>query len=255
MTSRAVAAAGATARTTAYEVGSYLKNSVYESTMAGEDGDNWFQANLRAEEANASFDIEIPHQLPLNSALPTLFSLHVTPYSIGPYGPEVVHRLQVATSGYTYTDDNLAWTVAFTGQAPSSNTVRNLSLGKAADKWTITLLKETSKRAVMFNAIDYALPVQLKFGGKGAFFQGVAGTWRYQMSETPTTTAGGRALYDITNPTAPVRLTIPSGASFEFQDGDTARRYLLTGAGTLATPTVAAHTPVDLTTKSGADTL
>lgn len=253
MGQRNVAAAGATTRNTAYEVGTYLKNSIYESTLAGDDGDNWFQANLRAETESVGFDITIPHQLPLNNSLPTLLSLHVTPYALQ-YG-DLVHRLQLSTPGYEYADDNTAWIVNLTGTKPFRDEIRNLSLGKAADTWKITLLKESSDRAVMFNKIAYWLPVQLNFGNKGATFEGVAGTWRYQLSGTPTDVDGGRTLYDITDPNAPQRLTIPGGASFEFQDGNTAHRYLLTGPGTMATPTVAKHEPVDLTTKGAANTL
>ena len=98
----------------------------------------------------------------------------------------------------------------------------------------------------MVDAIDYSLPVKLDFGGKGANFQGVDGTWRYKLTGTPTGTKGGRALYDITDPTHPVLLTIPGGAAFDFQDGPDAHRYTMTGDGTFFTPAIAAHKPVNL---------
>lgn len=252
MEQRAVAAAGATARNTAYEVGRYQKSSIYESTIPGADGDNWFQANLRAEDSDAQFDVTLPHQLPLNGALPTLLELDLTPYSIGAFGAEVNHRVQFATSGFNATD---SWNLALTGAAPYQNLTEVVSLGKAADAWSIKLLQETTGRAIYVDAITYFLPVQLNFDSKGATFQGVDGTWRYQLSNTPTNTTGGRALYDITDPAQPQRLTIPGGASFAMQDGPTARRYVMTGDGTFFSPAIAANAAVNLGGSSAAHTV
>ena len=255
MSQRDVAAAGATTRNTAYEVGRYQKSAIYESTIPGADGDNWFQANLRAEESDAQFDVTLPHQMPLNNALPTLLELNLTPYSIGAYGTElnpVNHRVQFATSGFNAPEN---WGVVLTGAAPYQNLTQVVSLGKAADVWSIKLLQETPGRAIFVDEIRYLLPVQLNFGSKGATFQGVDGTWRYQLSNTPTDTPGGRALYDITDPVQPVRLTIPSGANFEMQDGPRPRRYVMTGDGTFFSPTVAAHAAVNLGGSSAAHTL
>jgi hypothetical protein len=221
--------------------------------LAGADGDNWFQANLRAEAANAHYAITLTHQLPLNNALPTLFSLALTPYSIGSYGTEENHSIQFSTTGFDLTD---SWVVELRGAMPFQNLVRNVSLGKAAKNWKITLLKETESRAVMVDAIDYLLPVQLNFGGnKGAIWQGIDGTWRYQLSSTPTNTPGGRTLYDITDPIQPQILAISGGANFEMQDGPTAHRYLMTGPGTFFVPSIEAHAPVNLGGKAGAHTI
>jgi hypothetical protein len=254
MSQRAVAAAGANARNTAYEVGQYQHSSVYETTLAGADGDNWFQANLQATTASASFAITLPHHLTLNNALPTLLTLNITPYSIGAYSnnADVAHRLQLSTSGLSVMD---SWESKLTGAVPFENLVHSLTLGKAADTWTITLLKEATGRAVMVDAIDYLLPVKLDFKDKGATFQSVDGTWRYQLTNTPTNTAGGRALYDITDPTQPQQLTIPGGAAFEFQDGPSIHRYVMTGAGTFFTPSVEAHAPVNLGGAGAAHTI
>src|SRR5262249_31931603 len=118
MAQRSVTAASATKRNTAYEVGAYYNlNSAdnprasYETTLAGGDGDNWFQATLNTSGA-ASYNFTIPHQLPLNGALPTLLTLNLTPYSVGPYGNSVGHRLLVSTSGFSTTD---SWAVQFLG--------------------------------------------------------------------------------------------------------------------------------------------
>jgi hypothetical protein len=252
MGQRPVAAAGAELRDTAYEVGSYEQPSIYLTTLAGADGDNWFQADLRAETADATWEVTLPHQLPIDNALPARLTLNMTAYTIGPYGSTINHRIQVGAGGSSLID---TWNASFTGANPFQDLARHLSLDSAADTWTITLLKESTGRAVLLDAIDYLLPVQLNFGGQGAVFQGIEGTYRYQLSNTPTNTHGGRALYDITDPGQPQRLTIPGGANFQIEDGPTARRYLMTGEGTFFTPTLQKHTPVNLGASGAAHTV
>jgi hypothetical protein len=242
-------------RNTAYEVGRFVDNKVYETTLAGDDGDNWFHIDLHSETSNASFNVTLPHQLPLNNSLATLLTLDVTPYSVGAYGNQIIHRLQVSGGGYTYEDDSDDWVVPFSGPSPFANATRTLTLAQAADQWTITLLNESGNRAVLFDAIDYLLPVQLDFGGAGAVFQGVDGSWRYQISNAPIDTAGGLGLYDITNPAEPQQLAVSGGANFDIEDGPSARRYLLAGNGTLFVPRIAVHTPVDLGGPGAAHTI
>ena len=162
------------------------------------------------------------------------------------------HSLKLSSGGFNSTD---SWVASFTGSLPYQNIVRNLSLANAADTWKIALQQDVTGRAAMVDGIDYLLPVQLNFGSKGAVFQGVAGDWRYQLTNTPTSIVGGRALYDITDPTSPQRLTIPGGANFDMQDGPDAHRYLMLGDGTLFTPSIQAHKAVNLGGTSAAHTI
>src|SRR5690606_35895078 len=135
------------------------------------------------------------HQLPLNNSLPTLLDLHVTAYA-GSYSSRdqanqpipLTHRLQFSSGGYQVTQD---WGAILVSALPFHNQVVRASLASAAEVWTITLLQENSPRAMMLDTIDYLLPVNLNFNGKGAIFQGIEGTWRYQLSNTPANTPGG----------------------------------------------------------------
>jgi hypothetical protein len=101
---------------------------------------------------------------------------------------------------------------------------------------------------IKIDAIAYQRPVSLDFGGLGAFFEGVAGTWRYQLRNVP---AGG-ALYDVTDPLAPVRLALSNDAQPIFQDGPAPRRYLVSGPGTLDAPEIVARAATTLAEMPGA---
>ncbi|MFL5802814.1 MAG: C25 family cysteine peptidase, partial [Roseiflexaceae bacterium] len=115
----------------------------------------------------------------------------------------------------------------------------------------LALLPGTAPDGVEPDGVAWDRPVALSFGGKGAAFAGVAGSWRYQLSDTPA----GRTLYDVTDPSAPTVLTLPPGTNTQFQDGPAPRPYVLAGPGMLQTPDVSAHTPIDLTTPRDADVL
>jgi hypothetical protein len=107
----------------------------------------------------------------------------------------------------------------------------------------IRLAPGAAPDGVEIDSIAWDRPVGLNAGGQGAFFDGAAGTYQYQISNA----AADRTLYDVTDPRAPQRLDIPPGTTTAFQDGPS-RRYVLTGPGALFTPPVTKHQPYDLTT-------
>lgn len=247
MGSRSVAPGGAPVRTTALEVGRYQANSEFESTVPGADGDNFFikKADTRPNEnqapADVTFAATLAHQLPLNNPadLDATITLNVSAYNAG-IDPRarIPHRLRVKLGNKTHTDDGDDWVVDFALNRVQ-DFARTITLDAASDQLEVTLLADGKRLGVAFDAIDYLLPAQLNFNSKGAIFQGIEGTWRYQLSNT----VRGRALYDITDPAQPQLLTPPTGSNFTFQD-EGAKRYLLTGPGTLFTPDAVAHTPV-----------
>ncbi len=255
MEQRNVQAAGAQVRSTAYEPGKFSAPTFYDSTMPGYDGDHFFHNNLDTDpdtDDAESVAVTLTHGLPLigDNSLPTYLTLNVTPYAIGSTDTSI-HRLSLTAGGYNYTDDGDDWIVSFSSSAAHQNASRQFTLTKSADQWTITLLKSDIPQGVKLDTVDYLLPVNLNFGGKGARFQGVDGIWRYKLADVP----GGRTIYDITNPAAPQQLTLP-GDAVEFQDGPTPARYLVSGEGTLVEPrAVVAHSAVNMAAKGGAHAL
>src|SRR5262249_27205846 len=150
------------------------------------------------------------------------------------------HTLQLQLGG--------AQTVSWSG---TGNWTQGRSFASSSASLKLTLLPGAMADGVELASVAWEQPVALSFGGKGAAFSGVAGTWRYQLSGTPS----GGTLYDVSDPAAPEVLTLPAGTSPQFQDGPTPRQYLLAGSGTLQTPSLSAHTPLDLASPRDADVL
>ena len=239
MTTRNVAPGGATQLTTALEPGVYYAPKVFDSTVPGPDGDNWFVAVADVapdNNAGVSFDATLAHRLPLASGTGSL-ALHLAAYEVHDTrvscGSNRVHKLRVKLGSYTHDDE---WTVVFDANC-LVNLTRSFAPNGGGDRLTVTLLNASEELSVKFDAIDYALPVSLDFQGGGAIFAGVDGTYRYQL----TNPAGDRVVYDITDPAHPVILSGISSNTFQ----DTgAHRYLVSGSGVVFTPKTETHTPV-----------
>lgn len=225
MVQRSVAPVAAPLRTTAHEIGIRRDPQLYDSTQAGPLGDHFFAADLRSGPGAPPAVLSVPLSgtLPLASGAMHLM-LSGAAYTSG------VHTLQLRSVGTTV---ELTWT-------GSGNWGQRANVPVAATI-DLTLLSDSKTPAgMLLQQIAWERPVRLAFGGRGAFFSGVAGAWRYQLSGLPS----AAALYDVSDPLRPVRLTGLAEATFE--DGPTPRRYLLSGAGTLFSPTVAAFVPAPL---------
>nr|WP_254151244.1 C25 family cysteine peptidase [Candidatus Chloroploca mongolica] len=85
----------------------------------------------------------------------------------------------------------------------------------------------------LLDTITWERPARLELAEQGVLFEGIGGNWRYQLTGLPP----NWNLYDISEPAVPVRL---HPAATSFVDGPQARRYLITGPGTLHQPTVTA---------------
>jgi hypothetical protein len=223
----------ALARTTALGDGTWRQNMLYDSTLPGPDGDHWFAGDLKTGPGAAPATLS----LPLTPTLP-LASGAVTLTITGSTYTADLHTLSVALGGaaqlatWSGAGD---WTRTFTFTGTATDVVLTLVPGSAPDGLEI-------------DSVAWSRPVLLDLAGRGALFNGLAGTWRYQLANT----TADRALYDLSDPLAPQRLTLPAATS-EFQDGPLPHQYLLAGPGVLQTPVVSTSTPSTLAAPRAAD--
>jgi hypothetical protein len=228
---RNAAPAGAPVTTTAVERGAWRTNSILETRLAGPDGDRFFSAELRTA--------------PIIAGEPTPPPAVVTA-TISPRLPVATGEAALTLSGDSLfegghtvraTLGQAQRTAQWTGRGPWS---ARLTFPAGAAAAPVALLPAATVDGVHLDSAAWELPVRLELGGSGARFEGRAGRLGYRMTGLPP----DAAVYDVSDPAWPVRLTF-SGDTFE-DGGAEPRRYLVRGPGTLHTPTVAAHTPVDL---------
>jgi hypothetical protein len=232
---RDVTAGSAPAQTIALERGTWRESRLYDSSMPGPGGDHWFSADLKTgpDQPAAQFSATLTPTLPLASGTTTLT---VT----GAAYTRSQHQLQVTMGS---AQAGAIWT-------GSGNWTKVLTFSDNVAQITGALVPGAVYDGVELDSMSWERPVALDFGGRGAQFVGLAGTWRYQLANVPA----GAALYDVSNPLAPARLTMPTSAT-QFQDGPEQHTYLLAGPGTLQTPAISAQTPVDLSAPLNADVL
>ncbi len=228
MAQRETQLGNAPVRSTALASGAWHGTKLYDSTLPGHDGDHWFGADLRVVAGTPS----APFSVPLSSTLPlatgtTTVTLAVAGYTRGQ------HVLALNLGSVTR---EVRWEGA-------GDQVHTLAIPATDPAIHLSATPAASNSGMLLDTVEWRAPVRLDFGNRGAFFDGLPGRWRYQLSATPTT----RALYDITEPHAPRRLVLPTGQATSFEDGPSARRYLLAGPGTTWTPTTRRHEAVDLT--------
>jgi hypothetical protein len=223
---------GAPLRATAIERGVWRSSALYDSLLSGPDGDHWFAADLKTGPEQPPMIMTAP----LTAVLPLAAGTTTLTITGSAYTP-AAHNLQV----------RLGSSAKLATWSGAGNWTHALTFASGAASAELALIPGTAPDGVEPDSITWERPAALNFGGNGAAFASAAGTWRYQLTGTPT----GRILYDVTDPVAPQSLTIAADA--QFQDGPASRQYVLTGAGTLHTPEVIAHTPVNLAAPLDAD--
>ncbi len=235
MATRAVTPAGAPARIDVFESGVWSANQLYESRYAGFDGDYWYNQKLIDNEGIEASDLQSV-AIPVTGVLPLVngtatFSVAVTTNIRGD------HTLRVQTGD---TSRDLTWNSVVASnftqdwQPALTSTVSSATINVALFSTAASSLQRDA--AVLLDKVLWTQPVALNLSGQGAHFTGVAGDWYYTWSNPPA----NLQLYDVTDRAAPVLLTGATGSGF--QDGPTARNYLIAGPGTMYTPTLAAHT-------------
>lgn len=237
MTTRAVTPASAPARNNAFESGTWAAYQLYDSRYAGLDGDYWYNQKLIDNEGIESSALEtvavpVAGTLPLVSGTAT-FSVAVTTNIRGDH----TLRVQVGNSNRDITWNSIVASNFIQDWQPLiTSTVSSATINVAL--FSTAASSNQKDAAVLLDKVYWTQPVALNLNSKGAQFTGVTGNWRYTWSNPPA----NFQLYDVTTPAAPVALT--GATSGGFQDGPTARDYLVTGPGTIHTPTVAAHSPI-----------
>ncbi len=244
--SRNVKPRNASLRTTAVEQGTWKKNSKYISQHAGPDDDHWYAADMKVDPSMQDDPASFPKivatlepQLPLASGSQAIFTANLNTYIKGLY--EVTLKVGGSTETVELDTRNDA--------ASARIWQPEISFDGPALVVEATLNPTSTIAGLLFDSLDWTLPVSLQLGGSGALFTGVAGVWRYQF----TGATADYAVYDVTDWSVPQRLTGIENSIFE--DGPDAGDYLVTGPGALHTPDLQAHTRVSFSPSDGADAL
>ena len=204
--------------------------TIYESTLAGFDGDYFFRRQLDASAgAPVSTTLTITPTLPFatSGSMQVTFELATLVRHSG------THRLRVAAGN--------GWSTSLEWSGHGSHRA-DITLPSPTTVLTLTLDPISGIDRIYLDRLLYQAPAQINLTSAGAIFSGQAGRFAYPL----TGMAPGSAVYDISDPYQPVRLHF-SGTTFA-DDAPAPRRYLVTGSATLHTPLVARHNPVDVTT-------
>ncbi|NTW01157.1 MAG: hypothetical protein HGA19_07565 [Oscillochloris sp.] len=216
---------------TALARGTWRTRTFYEPRLPGPDDDHFFAGELKTGQTSTIAT--------LSPTLPQMtgsVTLTVTGASL----IAATHTLNVTLAGV----------VKSTNWSGSGIFSRSLSFASSAGSQAkMTLIPSTTTDSIDLDSVAWELPVQLSFSQRGAAFVGYRGYWRYLLSNIPPSAA----IYDVSDPDAPVRLTMGT-SSFEVNTTES-RSYVLTGLGTLYTPVISAHTPVDLKTPLNAQAI
>lgn len=224
ISSRSATAPMGDAPSGALERGFVRGTTYYDSRRPGSDGDHWFAALLRTE-AGQPVDDQSIMTVPLTTTLPAAtgtitFVVRVESHTGG------ARRLTASVDSLS--GPPVEW--GSTGTATITLHVAESAAGATQGRLTLTAVAGYAQIAI--DTVEWVRPVQLQFNGKGGVFQGAPDQRIYRLNGTPP----AFDVYDVTNPAAPVRLSLPIGSAFE--DNAPGRLYLLTGNGTVHTPTI-----------------
>lgn len=247
MAERAVAPQDAALRSSGIERGIWEKNLIQESNMAGIDGDRWFSAKMKVDPSQsgnpASFPVQTVELAPLLPPDPLVAANSVLTIT-GSARSSALHHLYV---GWGAGSQMFEWY----NEEFYTDWAHRLESVDRPVQMELILYPGEQPSEIRIDKIYWQHPVTLNFNGRGAAFSGVEGVWRYALTNLPTT----RTLYDVTDPLNPWLLPISGGKDASFQDGPTVHDYLLVDSSTLKSPTLAAHTPITLTSIQGADAI
>lgn len=220
MVTRSVAPAGAPSRSDAFEKGSWRDHKLYNSLLAGADGDHWFHKDLRVATSNTE-----PTEVGLHNTLPLVAGQSTFTISVS-----TSYKAQFTLRVHMDSDIKLlSWHSAPDGLL-KHDWLLTTTTTQQPQKLFLGATGTDSKSALGLQQVSWKRPIALDFQRNGATFSGGDGTVTY-LWQNP---ASGLELYDITMPDTPQVLSNAQASGF--QDGPQARDYLLAGAGTLFIP-------------------
>ncbi len=215
-------AASLPTRAWAWETGRWAAPAIYDSTLAGEDGDHWFGLDLRAGP-------ELPvitHTLPISSVLPPLaasatVTLHVAGYTKGN------HQLRLTESGGGVAQ--LFW-------EGSGERSLSFAVDSRGQSLALATVEGAAPDGVLVDSMTWQRPVALGFGYSDGLFVNGAEQSLLHLSQV----AAISRLYDITDPRQPVRVELPAltGGSLLLESAPHSRFLLLADQTRLFFPLV-----------------
>jgi hypothetical protein len=237
-------------RTTAFAEGDWHVNAVYKSLVPGPDRDHWFAASLSNESPTVSAVLESGLPFASGNMIVTASGSTINRDT----SPGVARSSPEDASNLLTINDQLGAPVAKTAHSNDSRDGASLSSGTDADwvrQFDITTTTRETYMPVQINAngaslaledVRWVAPVTLSFGGNGATFSGVNGTWAYSLDGIPTPAN----IYDITDWRKPqfVEVSVDAKNSMFVASGE--RKFIVAGPGTLFEPKVGLRTSADL---------
>lgn len=232
--------AGVAWRTTVAET-----NSQYDPHYAGRDGDHWFWADLRRPGA-ASGAYTIRLSSPQTGGPNATLTLWLQSYTDPAPNPD--HRLAVSVNAAAVGEHT--WNGVQAVEAGFAVPAAGLKDGTNQVELSLPGLGGVSIEGLWLDAIRLVYPTT-QGGPEQLAFTGEAGPKSYTLGGW---TEAGLSVYNITDPTRPVRLTgytvTPAGAAYTLSLGDAAAtpaRYLVVPNSQIAAPVSvsAAQTLVD----------
>ena len=216
------------------ERGTWQKPQIFQTPIAGLDGDHYFHQNMRAGFASGNAPVIT---VTTGVSMPATSGASVVTLDVnGRTGFN--HTLVAVASGSAVTSTWL-------GTGDSS---RVFTFAVAIGTVVINLVSNLGD-SVLADTARWDRPVLPNVSGNGGDFHTIAGV------EQIYSLAGYNAawpMYDVTDPVQP-KLLQTSGSSF--QSGPAVRRVIVAGPSFVATPAVAVNTPVDLVAPRSADTV
>lgn len=216
------AAPGLPSQNWAWEEGVWSSPLLYDSTLAGQDGDHWFSLDLRAGPELPA----ITHTLPISSVLPPLsasaaVTLHIDGYT------KNSHQLRISAPGYTST--LLAW-------EGSGERSLSFAVDSRGQNLALATVEGAVPDGVMVDSMAWQRPVALRFGYADGLFVNGATQTLLQLEQV----AAISRLYDITDPRQPVRVDLPplSGGSLLLESAPHSGFLLLADESRLHLPLV-----------------